>query len=485
MDEERDTPPAWLQRLNLRFPGGRDHTPRGVAATRSMDDLKRIYKDKDNYIRSKYKGNRAGDQHQTSGIPIFGTSNPTERSGWSKGHNLFARELTRSLRTDGGSQQIGAENSHALGHGDLGVEHYLSAPPASEHQNTEQLAIELAMREAAKDLNTEHDDFLEDGQSMVRFKSTDVINPDTGALEARRIKLMRRKDPSKAWGGGNEFVAFDHLMDGRRKGITKDEAFGLGKSVYKALTSDDAVASPFKDGDRKGSGNVVAPTRGELSQHGVDLLKALRDSKKEKQGGNPFASVNDREGVNFIGPAFTDVSIKGGDRISGQNALSSTINQITQGKDAGYREAFKTTSGLPADEQTKLQRSLPGHLKTMQEHYQYFTQGLGDSPSDDQVRQRLASAKQGSHFHFTAFQEMVQARKSLAHKLASFKHLTGADYDIDPAYHNPQRDRVISALDLALPKRRAATRQYKNTTFVKQPDGTFKGKNTLFVKKPK
>lgn len=450
------SPVPSISRLHLRFPSGRDHKALGVDESRSIDELKRIYKDKNNFIRSKYKGNRAGDQKQTSGIPIFGISNPTERSGWSKGHNLFAHELTQNLRTTGGSQQISAENSHALGHGDLGVEHYLAAPPASKHQNTEQLAIELAMRDAATKLN--HDTSPTDGQSMVRFKSTDIINPDTGALEVRRIKLSRRKDPSKPWGGDNEFVAIDHLMDGRRKGIKKKDAFALAESTYKALIDDKTVNSPFKDNaTRKDSGDVVAPTRDQLSTHGSNLLAALRKSKSEKRqaAGNPIAPVNDREGINFIGPAFTDVSIKGGKRITGQNALSSTIDQITKGKDKSYREAFKTTAGLPADDLSKLEHSIPRQIKAMNEHYQSFTRSLNDSPSNGQIHQLFESVKNSSTSNFAAFQNMVQTRDSLDIKLADYHHLNGAPYPVNPLHSHPQLDQVLRTMNRDLQKRGA------------------------------
>ena len=271
----------------------------------------------------------------TSGIPIFGEDDASARTGWSVGHTLQRSTTQSKLKTLAQQRRIrkhlAAENSHALGHGDYGVDHLLSAPPASKAQNTEQLAVELGMRAAAQKLNKKHG--LGDEQSLVHAKISDVSDPKTGQLMARRFKLIRRANADDKEGK----VVFDHLMDGQRLHISKQEAMQLGAHVHDALMDDGSVfwspyqpVSPHSEDDelgpRGGAGGIKAPTRTALRQHQTNVLYALQQKRKGVSIRQRF-SLKDRKGVPMVGPAFTGVSFppqtKSGQRQTyrGQQAL--------------------------------------------------------------------------------------------------------------------------------------------------------------------
>lgn len=97
------------------------------------------------YFHGRADFDERGQIQRSSGIPIFGTGDAAPRTGWSSGHVQVRNSVSDSLRNQreaqGSDRRISADNSHALGHGDYGVDHLLSAPPASEYQNTEQLGI--------------------------------------------------------------------------------------------------------------------------------------------------------------------------------------------------------------------------------------------------------------------------------------------------------------------------------------------------------
>lgn len=301
------------QGIAMRFPGGRDYSTReGEDEVRDQTQLKEAYKNQD-LMRSKYKGNATdrGDDNRraTSGVPISGERNEIPRAGWSEAHTILSQELTAKLRINSGKAHNKAENSHALGHGDFGVDHLLSAPPASKHQNTEQLGVEVAMRLAAQDLPPD----------SIRLKVTDAIDPQTGALAVRRMKIMRRIDNSKGWDApGNVKIAVDHLMDGERKGITKEKVLELSGEVYGALTD----ADPRKTFDTYASkktlenrginrGVINAPTLAALETHASDTLSSFQKNKQQnKQQNKPADESLDRLGVPLEGPAYTDLQVK-------------------------------------------------------------------------------------------------------------------------------------------------------------------------------
>lgn len=155
------------------------------------------------YIRTKFKGaldTTTGPNWPTTGIPIrrgsrtdeTATTAPADRLGWTVGHKKLRDKANMEA-------EVLYENSHALGHGDYGSDNYLAAPPATKYQNTEQLAIEEGMREAAA------------ADAEVRMKVTDVINAQTGQLEVRRYKVMTRPPTD---GKGSWITVYDELLDG-------------------------------------------------------------------------------------------------------------------------------------------------------------------------------------------------------------------------------------------------------------------------------
>lgn len=352
------------QGIAMRFPGGRDFRTKGEPEVRKSSDLKAIYKN-DDLMRSKYKGNatsRVENKRVTSGISISGDRNELARAGWSASHTALAQELTAKLRADSGKAHNKAENSHALGHGDFGVDHLLSAPPASKHQNTEQLGIEVAMRLAAQGL----------APDSVRLKVTDTIDPDTGALAVRRMKIVRRLDPAKSWDeAGNTKIAVDHLMDGERKGISKEAVLKLSEDVYDALVDANPARTVDNYGSEKSAGErglnrghepLAAPEVKDLAAHAGATLGALQQNKKN---GQEF----DREGVPFplTGPAYTDLTVKdtNGNTVTFNNRTQvkpedAAITLIAHKKNLSPEEKahFYKTKSLPSDEATTLVNNL-------------------------------------------------------------------------------------------------------------------------------
>ena len=393
MSDSEEAYPAYMGRIHMRFSKGAD-----PASSPVSPGLVEAYKDKGN-IRSKYKGNRAttgsasmDDAEETkeaeeteeseaaasaavgktSGIPIFGEEGAADRAGWSKGH--IAARNRMGIRLG-----VATENSHALGHADFGTDHELSAPAATKAQNTEQLAIELAMRDATARVNgsaRQSDAGLSEGTSLVHAKITDVLHPKTGDLIARRYKLIRRADEHDQEGT----VVFDHLMDGQRKRFSKKDAMTLGAKVHGAIMTGEPVDRSTKDHsanikaprDRKGLG-AVAPTleaADEDSPLGIkdhqrkvlDTLNRARGSTAEARIRSRMVGTQDRDGVEMVGPAFTDAVFPAtapgagdGGKADGQGALDTLRERIAAGSDDTISpESLLVSGSLPADNRTKL-----------------------------------------------------------------------------------------------------------------------------------
>ncbi|MEP3244158.1 MAG: hypothetical protein ABJN40_17910 [Sneathiella sp.] len=385
--------PAYLGRLHMRLAGNafdasKPNERLGDAA------LAALYQDPhQNYIRSKYKGNTrvvadpdddpdggmaVDPVTHTSGIPIFGRDDAAARAGWSRGHTEVRAETTEALRAGapGGdysvpflAHHVSAENSHALGHGDYGTDHMLSAPSASKAQNTEQLAIELGMRAAAEHLNAGAAG-VDAEHSLVHAKITDVLHPHSGRLMARRFKLIRRANADDHEGT----VVFDHLMDGNRLHISRDEAFALGQRAHDSLVADPvAAAKPHGGGGvRKGIGGAVAPTASELRDHQSAVLAGLQAARPANIGER--ATSRDRAAVPMVGPAFTGAYFPadaGLDRIAGsldgEDALTEMRTRAVghhtpAGADAAtvhdVQTRYLTSGSVPADEDSTLLRGV-------------------------------------------------------------------------------------------------------------------------------
>ncbi|MFT6557700.1 hypothetical protein [Sneathiella sp.] len=416
--------PAYLSRLHMRLHGAAFDNSK-PKETLPLAELASLYRDQNKrLIRSKYKGKRAfspapdaridteDDQvSHTSGIPIFGNDDAAARVGWSYGHTETRSFTTQALKEHarlGGTgaysdrflaDHATAENSHALGHGDYGTDHLLSAPPASKAQNTEQLAIELAMRAAAEKVNAEKG--VGPDQSLVHAKITDVLHPHTGQLMARRFKLIRRADKNDTKGT----VVFDHLMDGRRLHISRDEAFGLGERVHEALTKDPVAArKPHNESvGRKGLGDVIAPTATELRDHQYRVLRELQQAKPKNIWER--AQSRDRAKVNMVGPAFTDAAFPPDDllrlddnTLTGESALREMRSRAVghhpdvpedddEDQQISTDEAFEavdtrfeTSGSVPADGDTTLLRGVQSIRAAFKRH-------LGTrEPSLDEIR---------------------------------------------------------------------------------------------------
>ena len=384
--------PAYLGRLHMRV-SSQAHKQSMKGEKLSNSALRTLYQDP-RAMRSKYKGKQAevsspstffssspslfsnssgfslnfGDgfssssssskdemtsqSGHTSGIPIFGEDDSSPRTGWSVGHTFQRSTVKQKLKALASKRNIRkhmvAENSHALGHGDYGVDHLLSAPAASKAQNTEQLAIELGMREAAQKLNAQHG--LGKEASLVHAKISDVIHPKTGQLLARRFKLIRRANADDTEGK----VVFDHLMDGQRLHISKRETMALGSHVHDALMDDGSLSgssyrpvSPHsmddRAGPRGGIGGIKAPTRTALRQHQANVLYALQQKRRGVSVRDRYL-LKDRKGVPMVGPAFTKVSFPA-EQPFGQRPTYSGQRALVEAR----KRAQKAYSGAPVD----------------------------------------------------------------------------------------------------------------------------------------
>ena len=454
--KEKAKYPAFLGRLNMRFGKGSDYKlPHGTPSSKTDEQLTAILKNKnDEYIRSKYKGRRAAPadpeddieeeedlaglagkapakvdngKGKTSGIPLFGESDAEARVGWSVGHSIIAHQTTEELRKAAHSPKISAENSHALGHADYGTDHELSAPSASKAQNTEQLAIELAMRKAAKSLNSEAG--LKDGTSLVHMKITDALDKETGQLRARRLKLIRRAHA----GDKDGTVVFDHLMDGDRLHISRDEAYAVGKKAHDAIMAGNAApraTARDDDGkgkfDRKGMDATVAPTRDDLHDHQKDVLTKLKQNQNiaEKAGLHKFKNqMDDRKGVTMVGPAFTEAKFPGSAKPKvGQDALNKVRDTVAtaQSKSADEKatiaKQFETSGSLPADADSKMQKHMNVLMDEFGGHLSSGTEDI-DVGEDDAINFKAGS----NHDHRVKMEQAINDSELSPHELQMLK----------------------------------------------------------------
>lgn len=412
--------PDYLGRLHLRLSGAAFDASKPDERL-SDEHLSELYHDVGGeFIRSKYQGNKGIDPLPkidmnsglplestvyTSGIPIFGRDDAKKRAGWSIGHTE-SRTKTSGILKGSASEHysasfkawyVSAENSHALGHGDYGTDHLLSAPPASKAQNTEQLAIELGMRAAAQHLNAQ-DDNLDEEHSLVHAKITDILHPASGRLMARRIRLIRRAHAADTHGT----VVFDHLMDGNRLHISRDEAFALGQHAHDSLMNGVAADHSHSiDGQHKSLGGVAAPTASELYGHQKTVLEQLQSQRAEHFG---QAADMDRSNISMVGPAFTSAIFPSqGDNgemaqriLHGEDALTNMRERVIQHRiltdvDAGdpeeIRKRYYTSGSVPADADTKLLNAVTKIKKFCREAFKTETptrqqiEGLQGSPS--------------------------------------------------------------------------------------------------------
>lgn len=153
---------------------------------------------------------------------------------------------------------IRAEHSHAIAHGDGGTESLLDSPPASHPQNTEQLAYELAYRQARGILMSAAGPAAAMPAAAAASSSAsaapaapairdmhlaahDVLNAQ-GHLEARRLSITLMHADGRQ-------TQHHRVMDGRRLHISKDGAEKAGQDfLTELLGAAGAPRAPFTPG---------------------------------------------------------------------------------------------------------------------------------------------------------------------------------------------------------------------------------------------
>lgn len=293
-------------------------------------------KESNAYIVVKHKGNRnLTAPRSTSGIPITAHPKAVGRTGFETGMNVDIRTSAfRHLNPEGTPKKeiVNIELSHALPHGNYGTDNIISAAPASEDQNTMQLALERGMRAATKALDTKLG--LNGNISMIRFKSTDVRDAKTQLLDVRRIKLERLINPLKGWhDAGNKVTAVDEYFDGQRRGVTTNEFADLQQTVYDRIMNPTGTLGSLdpKNGMDKNKAYAVVtpPTEKELRDHQYKVSTEIGNNQLvDAQTRGKGKSGQIREGVDIIGPALTDVKL--GNQVYGQSARNILHDEYVQ-----------------------------------------------------------------------------------------------------------------------------------------------------------
>ncbi|UAA38766.1 hypothetical protein KIH87_19240 [Paraneptunicella aestuarii] len=216
--------------LSMRARGSTDGNPTTIANTGRVSSLSNNKDYKQGTVRIHWKGHREDNgTGRTSGIGVHTTQRST--SAWPSDSEAVRTHLSNQLMAksgftplDNSQSRWGAELSHLVAGSLHGPNDELSAQAASVHQNTEFLAIESGL----KSLREKHGD-------QVRFKATGYVHDSgehAGTLKAARFKIYI---------GGRK--VFDHLTEGHRGNIDKDEATAL-RSHVSNLTAQHAERRP-------------------------------------------------------------------------------------------------------------------------------------------------------------------------------------------------------------------------------------------------
>lgn len=230
--------------LSMRAKSSTDGNPTTMANTGRVTSLSNNKDYKQGTIRVHWKGHREDNgTGRTSGIGVHTTQRST--SAWSSDSEAVRTHLSNQLMAksgftplDNSQSRWGAELSHLVAGSLHGPNDELSAQAASVHQNTEFLAIESGL----KSLREKHGD-------QVRFKATGYVHDGgehAGTLKAARFKIYI---------GGRK--VFDHLTDGHRGNIDKDEATALRGHVSN-LTAQSAESRPLHS--KHAGSQVPGPT---------------------------------------------------------------------------------------------------------------------------------------------------------------------------------------------------------------------------------
>jgi hypothetical protein len=199
-----------------------------------------------------------------TGPSIASPGSPHARTSHSQAAADIRDAMSHQLKEDAKAQGvrmrygIRAEHSHAIAHGDGGTESLLDSPPASHPQNTEQLAYELAYRQARGLLMcaagpaaampaaaaASSSASAAPAAPVIRdmhLAAHDVLNAK-GHLEARRLSITLTHADGRQ-------TQHHRVMDGRRLHISKGDAENAGKGfLTELLDAARAPRRPFNPG---------------------------------------------------------------------------------------------------------------------------------------------------------------------------------------------------------------------------------------------
>lgn len=243
--------------------------------------------------RIAFKGKRDSND-MTPGTKLAGAK--ISRGGWSQGLKTISESLSEHLKQqpgfipashNGGSH--GSEIAHIRAQHAGGMTDALGAQPASWHSNVEDMAREESQAKLAKKYGDD-----------VRMKSTVYLHKEglfSGTVKASRHKIFLRDQTTKEW-----HKKFDHLQQGHRGNINKDEVKQLSERVS-GLTS----ASP------------TIPSR-----KGIAKLSDISDQHAFK----PRSTGND----SARSPYFTDVEV-GKKRYAGEEGSKILNKKIRKARE--------------------------------------------------------------------------------------------------------------------------------------------------------
>ena len=350
-------------------------------------------------IKTTYAGRR-DSAGQTSGIPIFGWGTETPRTGWSVAHTKTRKGVGERLPLE--QQRLAVlENSHALGHGDFGVDHFLSAPVATADQNTAQLAFETAMRYSARELNKASGVSSLEEHSRVRLKVSDTYH-ENGSLNVRRYQIHVRH-PDRNWGDENgSRVAVDWLFDGRRQGISEDEFDNLALGVTAAMFNPD------------GPGFSNIPDESELKRDGSHQIARSDISGQELRDHQAAVHVaynseageakTPRSAIQPFSPALTDVTIRNNRFEQGQDPRPALQEFMAEQHDI-EAEDWNQTRGYQRDaRQSRVYRA-----QQAQNRYQRLLQQVDERRGDRPLDAVLRGMRDGTEGQRRQFADMMAA----------------------------------------------------------------------------
>ncbi len=298
---------------------------------------------KDGLVRSHVKG-RKDDKTATGIVPHY--KEGLKRDSW-KGDliNPAKDKLTEDLKKAGVSPATAGhyvEISHALATGNYGSYDMVNAFVASYHQNTEQLAVETAHRHVVSKKSGE-DDMKGKQAEKYRLKITGYVHDQDSDLHGR-LKYTRYKIYRKDGDDWNKVV--DHLMDGERGDIDKDESQLLYGSIKRQM----------REGPALGKGGKILEKDADKTQKpkGISTVEPYTYSDLLRTMPMPKGKGKDRD--DNITSAFTDLQMPGagGERLLGKEGAK-RMNKILLGhsddemSDDHHSDSGHSSSGYNSD----------------------------------------------------------------------------------------------------------------------------------------